>query len=498
MTHFRPPGFVALAAAALALAACTVGPDFQRPAAPDVKRYTAAADAGPAADAASGAAAAPAVATAAGAAAAGPQVDFGGRPQPAWWQLFGSTELDDVVRQAVAGNPGLVSARATLAQAGELATAASGNRYPQVSLNAGAGRQQYGAQFLGSFKLAPFTAFGAGPAVSYVLDYDGGARRTDEQAAAQVQYQQSQLDAAYLALTGNVVLQAIAVAATRAQIDAVQQMLTEDADNLRLVQSAFDAGAVSRADLVSARSQQAADQTLLPPLRQQLSEARHRLSLLSGNAPAQWVPPDFELAHLALPAQVPVSLPSDLVHQRPDILSAEAQLHAATAAVGIATANLYPRIQLTAGISQQALRPEALFNGASTAWSLLSTLSAPLFDGGTRRAEKRAAIDAMQARAADYRQTVLSAFGQVADLLDALQHDAQEVAAETASVNAAQDNIGLARASYAAGNTGLLQLLDAQRQHEQAQLGLLRARAHQYRDIAQLLLAMGGSLPERS
>lgn len=468
-----------IAAVASALSACTVGPDFHAPAAPDVRTYTPVGSAPEANQA-------PQV---------GPQVEFGGAPQPAWWMLFGSGPLDEVVRQAIAGNPGLDAARASLAQAGDMATAVSGMKDPQVSLGAGAGRQQYGAQFLGSFKLAPFTAFGIGPSVSYVLDYDGAAKRTEEQMAAQVQFKKSQLDVAYLALTGNVVLQAITVAATRAQLAAVEQMIQEDGDNLHLVQSAFDAGGVSRVDLVTARSQQAADETLLPPLRQQLSEARHQLSLLVGSLPAQWSPPDFSLSGLTLPEKIPVSLPSEFVHQRPDILSAEAQLHAATAAVGVATANLYPRVQLTGGVSQQALRPEELFNGASSAWSLLSNLSAPLFDGGTRRAEKQAAVDALHERAAEYRQTVLSAFGQVADLLDALDHDAQYVAAETRAAEAAQDSLGLARASYAAGNSGLLQLLDAQRQREQAEIGVLRARARQYQDTAQLLLAMGGSVP---
>jgi hypothetical protein len=227
-----------------------------------------------------------------------------------------------------------------------------------------------------------------------------------------------------------------------------------------------------------------ADETLLPPLYHQLAVARHALAVLVGETPADWSPPDFELGEIKLPHELPVSLPSELVHRRPDILAAEAQLHAATAAVGIATANLYPQITLTASGGQQALPASAwqLFDRSGTAWSLISGLTAPIFDGGTLRAERRAAIDELHASAERYQQTVLESFGQVADVLGALTQDARDLAAQSRAQAVAQTSLELSRECYGAGNTGILQVLDAQRQNQQAQLGFVRAQAQQYLD----------------
>jgi NodT family efflux transporter outer membrane factor (OMF) lipoprotein len=232
----------------------------------------------------------------------------------------------------------------------------------------------------------------------------------------------------------------------------------------------------------------------LPPLYHQLAVTRHALAVLVGQTPADWSPPDFELGQIKLPRELPVSLPSELVHRRPDILASEAQLHAATAAVGIATANLYPQITLTASGGQQALPASAwqLFDRSGTA-SLISGLTAPIFDGGTLRADRRAAIDELHASAERYQQTVLESFGQVADVLDALSQDARTLAAQTHALATSQSSLELSRQSYGAGNTGILQVLDAQRQLQQAQLGFVRAQAQQYLDTTQLFLALGGS-----
>ena len=233
----------------------------------------------------------------------------------------------------------------------------------------------------------------------------------------------------------------------------------------------------------------------------QLALARHALAVLVGQTPADWSPPDFELGEITLPRELPVSLPSELVHSRPDILAAEAQLHAATAAVGIATANLYPQITLTASGGQQALPAAArqLFDRSGAAWSLISGLTAPIFDGGTLRADRRAAIDELHASAERYQQAVLGSFGQVADVLDALSQDAANLSAQTRALAAAQSSLELSRESYSAGNSGVLQVLDAQRQRQrqrqQAQLGFVRAHAQQYLHTTQLFLALGGSRP---
>lgn len=453
------------------LAGCTVGPEFKSPPAPAVQSYRATLDTGPA------------------------HFELGAPLAANWWSVLGSPELNRLVQQSVAGNQTLAGAAASLQQAQELAAAATGNRYPQVSLGAGALRQQYGAQFLGPFNLPAFTAFGVGPSVRYVLDYDGAQLRADERQLALAQYQRYQLDAAYLALTGNVVVQVITLATATDEINAVQRLIDADANNLALVKTAFEAGSVSQVDVLTAQSQQAADETLLPPLRQQLSLARHMLAVLAGRTPAADTVPPFQLEQLHLPGSFPLSLPSQLVHDRPDILAAEAQLHAATAAVGMATANLYPTLSLSASATQQSLHPEQLFNAASSAWGLIANLTAPLYDGGTLRAERRATLAALRGSSAHYQQTVLEAFRQVADLMDALDHDEQLASAQDGALATAQSSLALARESYAAGNSGILAVLDAQRLLDQAQIGLIQARGQRYQDAAQLLLAMGGWKP---
>jgi NodT family efflux transporter outer membrane factor (OMF) lipoprotein len=477
---------------ATALCACTVGPSFKRPNTPTTVAYIGRNEPPP-----SGSASADAGQDVPAASDFEQHIRLGATPVADWWKLFESQALDEVIHRAASNSHTLGAARATLLEAQELVTAQSGARYPQVSVDAGAGRQKYGKQFLGPLSVPPFSYLAVGATVRYTLDYTGGIARSVEQREALARYQQSELDAAYLSLTGNVALQAMIIASTRAQLQAVSELLAEDRDNLNLVRTAFRDGSVSKTDVLTAESQLASDETLLPPLYHQLGVARHALAVLVGQTPADWSPPDFELGEIKLPRELPVSLPSELVHRRPDILAAEAQLHAATAAVGIATANLYPQITLTATGGQQALPATAwqLFDRSGTAWSLISGLTAPIFDGGTLRANRRAAIDELQASAERYQQTVLESFGQVADVLDALSQDAGSLAAQTHALTTSQSSLELSRQSYAAGNTGILQVLDAQRQLQRAQLGFVRAQAQQYLDTTQLFLALGGGAP---
>lgn len=475
--------FLALGTLAAALGACTLGPAFKRPAEPATTAYLPAeegAEAGQGSE---------------GQSAFSQRILLGTQPQASWWSVFDSPELDRLIAQAIERNHTLAAAKASLDQAQELLSAETGTRYPQVSLDAGVGRQKYGAEFLGSLSVPPFTYFAVGPTVRYTLDYTGGIARSIEQRAALTQYQRSELDAAYLSLTGSIVTQSLIIASARAQIQATSDLLAEDRNNLKLVQSAFENGSVSKVDVLTAQSQLASDETELPPLRQELAVARHALAVLVGSPPADLAPATFELSRMTLPRELPVSLPSQLVHRRPDILAAEAQLHAATAAVGVATANLYPRITLTATLSEQAARPEKLFDASSTAWSLIGGLTAPLYDGGRLRAERRAALDALNVSAARYRQTVLQSFAQVADVLDALTHDADLLAAQSNALQTAQSSVALARESYSAGNSGVLEVVDAQRSLQRAQLGYLRAQAQQYLDTTQLYLATGGVVP---
>jgi NodT family efflux transporter outer membrane factor (OMF) lipoprotein len=464
---------------ALSLGGCATGPDFTRPAPPPAMRYTSETLHG------EGASADDQI----------QHIGLGQNIESAWWTLFRSDAVDEIVTQAVDHNRTLAAATATLAQAQELALAKAGTRYPKLDLTGGAGRQQYGKEFLGPIGIPPFTYFAVGPTVSYSLDYTGGVARSVEQQYALAEAERHQLDAAYLTVTGEAVMQTLTIASVRAQIATVETILAQDRDNLQLVQTAFDNGSVARDDVVSAQSQLANDMTLLPPLRQELAKARHTLSVILGRASASELPDGVDLSQITLPLQLPVSLPSELAHRRPDILAAEARLHAATSAVGVAQSNLYPKIQLSASAGAQSLKADQLFDRASSAWSIIAGFTAPIFDGGTLRAEKRAAVDAMHASAATYEQTVLEAFAQVADLLEGLDHDAEQLDAQDHAQQAAQSSLDLARISYKEGNAGVLQVLDAARSYQRARLGYVKAVAQRYFDTVQLFLALGGTSP---
>jgi len=461
------------------LCGCTSGPNFVRPAAPSSQGYT---------DSAS---------TAVQSAPDGAQrILYGADVAPDWWGLFRSDALDELVRQALAGSPTIAAAQSKLAQAQELTAAAAGARYPRVDLTGGAGRQKYGKEFLGPLTAPPpFTYFAGGAVVNYTFDTAGGIARTIEERRALFEYQRQELRAAHLALAGNVVSQAIALAAAAERIRAINALIEEDRRNRSLVQTSFAAGNTTRVDLLLADSQLANDETLLPPAVQDLAVARHALAVLVGRAPAEWTPPALDFGALTLPGTLPVSVPSELARRRPDILAAEAELHAATAQVGVATANLYPHITLTGSVGQQALTVGTLFAGGNGVWAFAAGLTAPVFDGGTLRAARRADIDAMQASAANYQEAVLQGLRQVADVLTGIEQDAQLLGAETRALDAAQASVNLTRESYRAGNVGVLQVLDAERAYSRARLDDVRVQAERYADTAQLFLALGGTAP---
>jgi NodT family efflux transporter outer membrane factor (OMF) lipoprotein len=463
---------------------CTVGPNFRPPDAPATTRYTAPGESS-------------ARAADAGTAAPRQTVVLGAKVTSDWWTLFRSPDLDRLVKQSIANSPTLDAAKARLAAAREAVTATTGALYPQVGFSASATREKVSAAAFGlhpdAVPLPPnFNLFQIGPTVSYALDLFGGTRRQIEQAAALADVQHDALDAAYLTLTGNAVIEAVDLATIRAQQKAVNDTLDIDRQNLALVQRERQAGSVPDSDVVTAESQLATDETQLPGLDQQLSVARHALAVLLGRAPGDWSPPDFDLAALTLPGQLPVSLPSELVHQRPDIQAVEARLHAASAQIGVATAQLYPSITLSGSVGAAGLDGGHLFDPAGLVWSVAAGLTQPIFDGGTRLAQRRAALALFKAAAADYRQTVLQAFGQVADILQALTHDADLLAAQQHALDLASEAVRLQRINYANGGTGILALLDAQRQYQQARLGYVRAEAQRYQGTIQLLVAMGG------
>jgi NodT family efflux transporter outer membrane factor (OMF) lipoprotein len=462
-------------ALAAGLAGCVAGPNFVAPAAPSATSYTA-----------DGLANLSASTTSLDSTLASPAQ---------WWTLLNAPRLDSTVRLALSANRSLEVARATLAQAQSNTDAAQSGRYPHVDLDAGVGRQKYGAAFLGPEHLPPFSYYSIGPAVSYSFDFAGGVRRTIEQQRAMRDYQRNELDAAALSVSGNVAMQALAAATARAQIENLEALLADDGRNLKLVQDSFADGAATRVDLLNAQSQLANDQTLLPPLRRDLSAASHALTLLAGRTPAEWSAPDFRLDEFNPPGRLPLTLPSELVHRRPDILAAEAQLHAATAAVGVASANLYPQISLTATASLQANTLQTLFDASSAAGGVAGSLTQPLFDHGALRARQQAARDALRGALANYQQVVLRSFAQVADALESLDHDQELLSSEQSAVAIAAQNLALTRESFSAGNSGVLQVLEAQRQNEQARIGLVHAQSQRLQDTVQLLLALGGQSP---
>jgi NodT family efflux transporter outer membrane factor (OMF) lipoprotein len=471
----------ALAGLTLALAACKQGPNFFSPAEPKETAYTAPGSAIP-----------PPATEAETKKQTAQRVALGAKVKDDWWTLFHSSVLDGVIKQALADSPTIAQARALLAQARELIVAAQGTGLPQVDLAAGVSRQQFNAAPSGVVRIpVPVNVYSIGPSVSYTLDVFGAIARQVENQAALADVSEYQLAAAYLSLTGNITSQAITIAGLRAQIKTVEDILADDESNLKLVKTAQAGGTATMVDVTTAESQLANDRTLLPPLRQQLSVARDALAVYVGRSPADWSPPDFQLTGLTLPKTVPVSLPSELVRQRPDILAAEAQLHATAANIGVATANLYPKITLGASVLQSATQLSNFFSGMYTAFNIGAEMAAPIFHGGTLQAQQRAAKDAFDATWAAYRQTVIQSFGQVADLLQALAHDDEAVRTQMAALASTEKALKLARLSYSAGNSTLLQLLDPERQMQQARLGLVRAETQRLLDTAQLLVALG-------
>jgi NodT family efflux transporter outer membrane factor (OMF) lipoprotein len=473
-------GAAAVLAGLAALSACKQGPNLFSPAPPEEKAYTNPDDP------------TPPPAGSSEARRAAQRIAIGAKVKDDWWTLFHSPPLNAVVNQALRDSPTIAQTEAELAQARELVAAAAGAAYPQFDVSVIAGRQAVDVAPNGLNRPpVPVNVFGVGPTVSYSPDVFGGIARNVEAQGALADVSDYQVAAAYLSLCGNIASQAINIAGLRGQIKTVEDIIADDEQNLKLVNTAQAGGTATMVDVTTAQTQLANDRALLPPLRQQLSVARDALTVYAGKTPADWSPPDFDLQSLVLPPVVPVSLPSAMVRQRPDILAAEAQLHANAALVGVAIANLYPKFTLSASITQQATEIGQFFAAAYNGWAIAAGAAAPIFHGGTLHAQERAAKDAFDASWAAYRQTVIQAFGQVADELQALAHDDEAVKTQLAALASADQALKLARLSYEAGNSTLLQLLDPQRQREQAQLGVVRAEAQRLTDTALLLVALG-------
>ena len=457
----------------LLLGACTVGPDFVPPAANTGASYT-----GPGDQPLSG-----------------EQTLAPGKPPDGeWWKQFQSATLDGLIAAAQDKNRDISAARARLTEAREETNAAEGALLPQVSLGAVVGEQNYsvGLRTPLSVTLPAFTYYAAAPTVAYAPDIFGGQKRTIERQQALADYQRYQLQAALLSLYANIASESFRNAGARAQIADLNDVIAGDERNVSLVQGALDAGSATRTQLLTVQSQLASDRTLLPDFRQEEAISRHALAVLAGEPAGSWTMPALALESFTLPREIPASLPSELIHQRPDILAAEAELHMASAAIGIATANLYPQLSLSATLTRQALTPDALFSASPNLWNIAAGLTAPLFNGGTLSARRRAAIAAYQAALADYEKTVLAAFAQVADNLQALANDGEKVAAERAAGAAAADAQDLSRRSFEAGNSGILDVIDAERRYAEARLGLSRALSERLLHTVELYVSLGG------
>jgi NodT family efflux transporter outer membrane factor (OMF) lipoprotein len=463
-------------AAASALSSCVVGPNFHEPKPPETSAYL-----HPSSDAA------PVQPQAHDVQNISQGVELAGE----WWQLFHSEQLDEVVRTSIAASPTLVAANATLAEAREEVTVARAAFLPSLSAAAGAQRSSTGAvRTPGTGATA--NLYSIGLSTSYSLDIFGGTRRAVEQQQALADFQRDQLGAAYLTLTGSVVNEVLTIASTRLQITTTEELIASDRKNLALTQRAFDVGIVPRSDVLTADTQLAADLTQLPSLHKQLDQAYDALAVLAGRAPSEWQVQPFDIEQFTLPRDIPLSLPARLVRQRPDVLAAEMQLHAASAAIGVAVAQEFPDISLSASISREALRAADLFHQFDTLWSAGGSLSQPLFKGGALRAQARAARDAFKAEAATYQAVVLEALGQVADDLWALQYDAQILTVDRHSMDVAFQALKLQQQSYSVGTTTALNLIVAERTYAQARLSYANARVQQFTDSAGLLTALGG------
>jgi NodT family efflux transporter outer membrane factor (OMF) lipoprotein len=466
----------------LVVSACVVGPNFHTPKAPDTTHYTR--DPQP-------------TDTVATAGPGGVAQSFAtDRDIPAdWWTLFHSGSLDQLIRQAFTDSPTVQSAQATLVNAAETYKAERGALLlPAFDLQAQAQRQREPGALFGEPGVPDviYNVFGASLNVSYRLDLFGASRRQVEAYGAQTDYERFELEAARLSLADNLVTTAVNIASLHAQIAAINDIVTSERQSLKVVQRQFDAGGASRADVLTQQTQLANNEAQLPALEKLLAQAQHRLAVLAGRTPDDTTLPDFQLDELTLPAALPVSVPAQLVRQRPDVQAAEALLHQATAQLGVATANLYPQLNLTGSIGTEALDSSDLFKSSSLAWSVGGSLLQPVFHGGQLIGQKRAAQANLERAAADYRQAVLAALEDVADTLRALESDARVLQANTTAESDARDALAIVKMQYQAGGVSYLALLIAQRQYQLAVQSRVQAQAARYADTAALFQALGG------
>jgi len=411
-----------------------------------------------------------------------------------WWTLFQSPELNALIERALKHNPTLEAAQAALRQANENVAAQRGALYPSASATYEAQRNKatlaaFGLPGSGAYI---YTLNSASVNVSYTLDAFGGVRRQIEALQAQADHQQFALEASYLTLTANVVTAAIAEASLRAQIAATDDIVRAQRLQLDITERRVTAGGASRTDVLQQTATLQSTLASLPPLRSQLAQQRDLLATYVGSLPADYSGAEFHLDALRLPTDLPVSVPSKFVEQRPDVRQYSALLHQATAEIGVATANLLPQLTLTGNYGGDAARFADMFSPASIVWGIAGSVTQPLFKGGQLVHQRRAAVAAAQEAAANYQATVLTAFQNVADTLYALEGDADALAAEMAAEHAAAGSLELLQAQYKAGGASYLQVLTAEQTYQTAAVALVKARAQRFADTTALFQALGG------
>jgi NodT family efflux transporter outer membrane factor (OMF) lipoprotein len=478
----KPSALALLATLASLLGAgCAVGPNFKKPAAPEVRDYTVS----------------PLQTTAATPTVAGGEAQRftpGNDIAADWWALFHSQVLNDLIDRSLANNPDLKAAQAALLIAKENYLAQRGVFYPNVTGSFSATRQRQSGQISPTLNSNVFVynLFTPQVSVSYVPDVFGLNRRTVESFAAQEQEARYQMVAAYTTLTANVVVTAIEQASTQAQVDATRELIEASSRMVEILRYQLSKGYASRLDLAAQESQLAQAAATLPPLLKQAAQLHDQLAALAGRYPSEEADEKFALSTLQLPQDLPVSLPSKLVAQRPDVLQAEANLHDASAKIGIATANRLPNIMLTANAGSEAAAMNQLFTSGTGFWTLGANLTAPIFEGGALLHQERAAKAAYDQAAAQYRSTVLTAFQNVADTLTALEQDAEALKAAAIAADAAKVTLDLAERQFQDGYAGNLALLNAEQAYQQARIGLVLAQANRFTDSAALFQALGG------
>lgn len=467
------------------VAGCAVGPDFKRPAAPTAGNYTGQ----------------PLSTTVTSTNVAGGEAQHfaSGNDIPGdWWTLFHSKSLNELIELSLTNNPGLKAAQAALSMARENVLAQRGVFLPSVTGGFSASRQKQSDNLapIPNFPVVPqefqYNLFTPQVSVSYSPDVFGGNRRSRESLKAQEQGMRFQMIAAYTTLTANVVVTAIEAAAVQAQIDATRQLVDLNSNMVQILQYQYSRGYAGRLDVVAQESLLAQVIATLPPLLKQSAQLRDLLAVLAGRFPNQAPAEKFELSSLQLPEEIPVSLPSQLVAQRPDVLQAEANLHAASAQIGIAIANRLPNITLTADAGSTALSFDKLFSSGTGFWGLGAAATAPLFQGGQLLHQERAAKAAYNQAAEQYRSTVLTAFQNVADTLTALQQDAEGLKAAANADDDARETLDLSQRQWRDGYISYLALLSAEQACQQTRINLVQAQANRYADTAALFQALGG------